>query len=365
MNVPVPKVPGDLRSVSPSQLKEYKLCPRKHWLNKRAGLPQPEGDHLIIGTAAHGAQESYFETSKLYVPEEFAKSYFPAKPELEAILTITLHSGLQLLADPDAPRPKPGILLETPRNYNTGLKIAGIALRQRSDLLDPTDKALAHSWDWKTSGNVFSDYTKTGEELAYDEQGVLYAKEAFERFHPDAVEFHHGIMGTKRVESDIVSTRPMTKEHVDEQFAVLAETVAEMREHFKIDNFFETRPGKNAPSANYGSPCRAFKGCPYAEICGVELPLPKSEQPVLKESPTMVVTLSLKERLARAKLAQGINPPDAAKPLPVIPYVPPTVSATPVPTAATTSSTQPRAVELLQRIETDLAELRSLVGAVP
>jgi hypothetical protein len=355
LNVPTPKAGPDLKSVSPSQIKEFLLCKRKHWLNKRCGIPQPEGDHLAVGTAAHAGMEGYFESGVLFDPATHAAKYHP---RLQDDIRTAMQSALQLLKDEDAPKPKPGLLIEQPRSYATGLKIAGVALRQRSDLLDPTDKSVAKSYDWKTSARVFSDFSKTGEELSRDPQGILYAWEAFEKFSPDAVIFAHGVLGTKEVEFDLIPTDPMSREHVGNEVMALAETVHEMREHFAIDNFHQTKPGKGAPSAAWGSPCRAFKGCPYAELCGVDLTSTKSTP--TQDSP--VANLSFRERLAQAKLATGINPPDAAPPPAVVPYVPPVTTATAPPEAGTATSTVPPTVRvIIERMEADLSALKALV----
>lgn len=359
MNTPVPNVGPELKSVSPSQLNTFRLCPRAHWLQKRCGLKTPEGPSLLVGTGYHSAKETYFEKGQMYDPDAFSSSYFPSKPELREMLKTALESGRQLLKDEDAPKFKPGLMVEVPRSYHTGLKIAGVALRQRSDLLDPTDASLLRSYDHKTSGRVFSDYSKSGEELAYDPQGVLYAWEAMEKFKPDAVVFSHLTVGTKTVEYSITSTDPLTKEHIDTQVGVLGETVAKMKEHFAISNFHETRPGPGAPSASFGSPCRAFGGCAFVDLCGVVLPEKKSTNstPQPQESVVSSTTtkpLSFKERLAQAKLAQGINPPDAASPSPVVPYVPPAASATP-------PTTNPAAI--IKQLQDLLGQLAAALGA--
>lgn len=375
ISVPTPVVGPELLSVSPSAIKDFMSCPRRWWLQKRCGLKTPEQDHLVVGTGFHSAMERYFDgptRGTLYNPEDFAQRYFPRHEKRRTMLTTVLHSGLLMLREPDAPKPADGILSEVPRDYATGLTLASVALRQRSDLLDPRNKSLLLSYDFKTSSKVHSDFTKSPEELVHDPQAILYLWEAFEKFKPDAARFHHLTCGTSQVEQLIIPTDTLSYERVMEGVARLTEIVEEMKVVFAINEFHKVPPGKGAPSPSFGSPCRSFGGCFFAAThCGVELPEKKSTSvtpPPPKPEQTMSTTPKLRDRIAAmkaaGKLAEGINPPDAARPAPVTPYSPPTLSATPVPApSTTTAATPPRSAnELIKRIEADLAELRALVG---
>jgi hypothetical protein len=120
--------------------------------------------------------------------------------------------------------------------------------------------------------------------------------------------------------------------------------------------------------------------CPFAEECEVNQLFPSANitaEPTTNTEPTM----SLTERIAALKAAAepvtksvtplvravGINPPDAAPPLPVKPYVPDVASATPVPTPGFPSATTARLMLSVQSStlsETELIErVRQVLGS--
>lgn len=304
---PKPIVGPTLKSASPSQIRTFRACKRKHWLDKRAGIKQPQGPDAEVGEKVHKVLEDYYGDGVAVDPAAAAAD---VAPELQAKVITALRGWLQ---SPDVPRYEPGLLVETPRNYNMSIAAApGIEMRGRIDLVIPPKAGVTTVVDHKTSKHT--RYRKSPEELGYDIQGIVYGKYAFERIPgTEAVVFAHNALCTETVDADYIPTDPMSRETINERYAEHVTPVAvEMAAHFTINDFDATTPNFDA--------CEDFGGCPYAAICGVTLR--KDRNKAMDESKDEAVG-SFKERLAAKKRAEGINPPDAAPPLPVTPYVPP------------------------------------------
>lgn len=314
LSVPTPAVGPELKSISPSQIKEYKLCPRKWWLDKRAKIPQPQSEAAALGEKIHAVLEAHYGFGTAVLLENY-----PAE------LHTGLRSYLAMAEQGDVPRPSPGVMVEQPRNYVMGIKSAGVPVRGRIDLIIPPNaQQITTVVDWKTS--KWSSYRKTAEELVNDEQCIIYARYAFEKIPgTEAVVFAHGALNVAEVDGEYIPTDPLLRAEVDAKHEQhIAPVVQKMVADFAIDDFHKVPLPPGAPSASYGSPCRAFGGCPYASICGVDLSA-RHKPPT--EAPEPHMEMSFKEKMAehQAKLAKGINPPDAAISPAVTPYRPPDV----------------------------------------
>ncbi len=267
---------------------------------------------MALGTALHSQVENYLLNG-----------------------TAPLHESVQhLIERPNFPKRGDGLLVETPRNYNMGISVSGVPVRGRIDLVDPREAQNGTGpvkvWDWKTSSNFA--YALTPDDLAADPQCAVYNQFVATKV-PEANEFVflHGYLATKGdPDSRIVSTEAIDRDAVASAFHDgLGPIVDKMKESFAHDNFHDVEPNWSA--------CDAYGGCPYRKFCGSQ-PVESlfSTETNSTEVPMSVVaedTIAARRKPRTSDAvrsppgsarATGINPPDAAKPLPVTPYVPPT-----------------------------------------
>lgn len=300
---------GQLKSVSPSQIAEFIECPRKWWFTKVAGLKAEQTGSQELGEQIHKQMEDYYR-----------QGVEPRHPSAKAAL----------LLDGVPPRNE-SVIIEEPRNYNLGLRAAGIPMRGRVDLRAPPKDGQFLVLDWKTCKSF--DYIKSPEELARNPQGIVYLKYGFAEY-PEAASgvFGHVYLRTKRGSgARIVSTDPLTRRYVDTIYETLEELVGRMKQaagHTRPDDV----PCNTEACGNYG-------GCPYQSACpsikrhNLEALLfagATHEVPMEKKPEMSALAQSLKARRTPA----DVNPPDAAKPRPVEPYVPPEKPAVTQPAAA-------------------------------
>ncbi len=341
---PVPVPTGDekallLPSTSPSQKKEFGDCHRKWWLNKRRGIAQPTTLEQGKGQDCHSEMEAYIEDGVIPThPSCLKLTQDPQFPEI-------IRSGVTGDAR---------VFVEQPRNYNLGIKVAGIPMRGRIDLRIDYGKRI-HIIDWKFVGSF--GWELQPEQLAHDVQCIVYGEHAFTQ-NPAAedVVFSHGYGLHSGAGAHIVSTDPLPREHFTAAFATLTPTVVAMKEVYRQNDIEKVEPNFRA--------CKKFSsktspGCPYQDICSQTLgghvlravPPPKTKP---APEPTESVTtpyISVRDRLAalttskttstststptapsvvststpRAVVAKptttvkvravGINPPDAAIPV--------------------------------------------------
>lgn len=301
---PAPAVGSELRSFSPSQGKTFRLCARRHWLEKRCKLPVPQHPSAELGEKVHGVAETHYTDGSPIDPTT-------APPELQT----PLKSLLLLQKDPNCPRYRPGLLIETPRNRNMGMKAgpptAGVSVWGRIDLVDPAHPdrpGLTKCVDWKSSRHT--KFRPTAEQLVFDLQNIVYTKWIFDRVpNTEAVTFAHGNINTDEVEAKWVETDPVDRPTALTRYdEVVTPLVLDIREHYAINEFDKTTPNYDA--------CNAYGGCPFRNICGTE-----TKRAGSMEDTDDAAVGTYKERLAakgKGPRATGINPPDAAKPVPEI-----------------------------------------------
>ncbi len=314
---------GQLKSVSPSQIAEFIECPRKWWFTKVAGLKAEQTGSQELGEQIHKQMEDYYR-----------QAVEPSHPSAKAALLLE-----------GVPPRSEAVIIEEPRNYNLGLRAAGIPMRGRVDLRAPPKDGQFLVLDWKTCKTF--DYAKSPEELARNPQGIVYLKYGFAEY-PDAATgvFGHVYLRTKRGSgARIVSTDPLTRRYVDAIYETLEELVGRMKEAAG-----HTRP--NDVPCNTEA-CGNYGGCPYQSACpaikrhNLEALLfgGATHEEAMEKKPEMsALAQSLKARRTPA----DVNPPDAAKPRPVEPHVAATPPAatppTPTPPAPTPPAAAPVAV---------------------
>ncbi len=294
--------PAELPHASWSQIETFDTCERKwkyRWV--RPDIVEPPSETLEIGTEAHAVLEHYYDPT------------LPA-PVLKFAEHIVHKSIEKLKLDPKMPPlGHPDIRVEFPKNYQLGIKAAGVSLKGRIDLLLPTTKSHLVIYDWKTSSNL--NYAKPAEELERFGQPITYGEWAFRKFpHLQTVEFAHGNISTTNVEGFVVKTSPLSREHVADQFSILEGTVQRMAGAFQVVDPLDVKPSPKQ--------CMKFRRpCMYAGICPDASPAAREAlantqwmNNETKKEGAPVSTENLREKLAARKVATSIQPPDAPKP---------------------------------------------------
>lgn len=294
---------GVINHVSASQIDEFSRCERKWYYNKVVGLPKPPTKSTELGESIHLQIERFYETGTL--------------PE---------HPSARLLADdPRLPERGEGLMIEYPASRNLGLTAAGITLQGRIDLVNARDPEHPHIWDWKSTSNLI--YRKSAADLANANiQLAIYNEWAF-RYFPaakDVTASHAYVLTRGGAGTCIVTTDPLPRDHVAENFAKVESIATRMIEAAKAPTVADTH-------ANY-SACDDFGGCPYRAVCSSSTSSTLN-QPfgnvfyAANNEDTMSITDKIKQRRAEQSdnsgqsagspvtvRASGINPPDAAKP---------------------------------------------------
>lgn len=270
-----------LTQVSPSQIKTFRLCGKSWFYEKVLGLPKPERDFQATGTAIHAEFENHYLEG--------------TEPEHPSVLAALALPQLRKVRLP---------VIEEPRNYELGLLAAGIKVRGRIDMLVPPDED-GRVWvnDWKSCSSW--RYLKTPEQLARDEQGIIYGRYAFAQ-HPDATSylFSHVYVRTKGGSgARFVGCDPLTRDDVDEMWTGIEATVGEMKEAAALIDAADVPHNLDA--------CGAYGGCPYRSQCPAGSASIASMLGFSEEKETGM-TLAEKLRKNREHGKVAINPPDAA-----------------------------------------------------
>lgn len=278
---------GELRRVSPSQLKTFQDCQRKWFYARVLHIPEPPKAHFELGERIHKQFEDWY-----------LSGIEPQHPSVR--LALQLH---------DTPEPTDTYLIEVPRDLNLGLTAAGVPMMGRIDVLIPPVDGLVVVLDWKSTSSW--NWLKTPEELARDAQGVVYLKYAMKEY-PDATDgiFRHVYVRTKGGKgARTCQTDVLDRQYVDDMYESLERTVDKMKRVARLKD-----PNDVEPSP---SECQKYGGCPYRGIC-----------PVTRSKTSSILDIGdddmadLAKRIAEKNKALGINPPDAAKPAQMEKYVP-------------------------------------------
>lgn len=280
-------VRSEIKHVSATQMEQFVDCPRKWFYAYPLGQRPPQTEAQGEGERIHKQFEDHYLLNTT-----------PTKPGV-----------LNLLADPITPRRDgPAILIEHPKSYALGLSISGVPVKGRIDLLDHSDTRHPKIWDWKSCKSFY--YTKTRDELETNLQLTVYGLWAFDEW-PEAafVTYHHGYVLKGDVPAHargykIVQTDALSRGFVQDLKPHLETIVEEMKVVAT-----ETEPARVRANS---AACDKFGGCPYRDRCPLWVGATASFFP--DEPDPVGETMSMTQKLEARKIAQGINPPDAAKP---------------------------------------------------
>ncbi len=242
-------IDGVLQHVSPSQIRDFLRCPRYWWAKRVLKLKEPESGSMAIGTDTHTILEHFYETGE--------RPAFDPSFMAEELETPVLSAALALKLE-EVPARSDSVLVETPRDYNTGLRPYGVLIKARADLMYE-DGGSVTTCDWKTRG---SRNFETPESLTTDPQSIVYQKYGFET-NPTSTRsrFVHVYILTKSVGAVARKTDWATREEVDELYeSLIVPVVAQMKEAASKTNPDDV-PANTKSCFMYGRKCLYYDSC--------------------------------------------------------------------------------------------------------
>lgn len=317
-----------MRSVSATQIKQFRGCGLQWYLQRVEGWPYPQSESQALGEQVHSQVERYLlegvtEDLLPSVANAITKKLVPVFGELD-------HR-----------------IVEEPKDYDMKMSCAGVPVKGRIDLLlPPTTEGLVKVVDWKTAKSF--NYTPTPDELTRDVQGILYLRYAFEQFpFAKAAQFRHVYLLTKGTGSKKVDGEVVDEAFVAGQWSHLEQTVEDMK-----STAGRSLPVVTKSQANL-SHCDAFGGCKFRDRCpaaskGLVASMFDTEaSATVPEGERTMSALAEKLRARRAATAASSSPapvPDPVvtpEPTPVVEA--PVVASVEAPTAATVAVLPPDA----------------------
>lgn len=329
---------GVLQHCSASAIELFLTCERKWAAGYTHGIWAPPTRELATGNemhdeleaAANGTPPTRFASCKLALP--YVRSYW--------------HDGHY-----QAERP-----LETPKLYLADVWVKGFI-----DLLNWSDPQHIRILDYKTKLRFKARTGLTEEELAQNVQAHIYSLWAAERFpEAEAFSFSHLYLLMPQEDADPGGVRPpvtvsFTRDEVLAFRKPLEAVVARMKVAATRLELMDQPPTESA-CMKYGPKyrCHLYDRCWGAGKGMADL---FASSPTPPPSEGVPETMSLKDLIEKQKRAQsappaaeaptptmlidtpvlatGVNPPDAAKPAPVVtPYRPPAPPPAAAPPAA-------------------------------
>jgi hypothetical protein len=299
-----------ITTISPSSINTFDEstsfgCERRWYYKYVEKRVEPEQPHLQRGVRFHALIEKYL------------------KGEMTGEAQEGEEVGLFLAGQHIIDKVKP--LVRGVEVQVSGL-VADIPLHIKSKC----DVVLADGiLDWKTSSDI-RRYGKTPEQLAVDNQLVIYAR----CIHPtlEHVRLAHGYFQTAkgRSRSELVET-VVTKKHLDDHYEnVIVPLVAKMKLVSEVGEATSVKPNLNA--------CRK---CPHAAYC------PQDK----KESPVVSFFNRFKQAQQEVAAPQPVLPPDAPKSEPAL-AAEPVQGFSPIPPPKTEPTPEVRQYAEVQRAPT-------------
>lgn len=309
---PAPRVPRvdpvtrEVHYVSATQLKTFKLCKRKWWIESILDRREEESPAMRKGKRGHAEVERW---------------YLEGRRPRHASILRALELGL--LPERDAP----GLLIEQPlgevsvrlgpsdRRGFTGdpgpnLYAAGVPFVGFVDLLAPP-LIVDHKF-------VSGDYDLSADELGHDTQMLTYGVWAAQRWALDAVQLRHVYYGTRDTSARRVDVEVPVDAARERWHNVAERSVEELKRTAAVRDLEDVPGPELGADGSLPSACRAYNRlCPWFEQC-----------PIAKE-----MGMNLSEMLKRK--AQGVTP--SATPAPEAPTV--SVVAPPAPAPEAPSAT--------------------------
>lgn len=268
-----------LDHVSASQIGTHQRCPRKHWLEKIAGVPVPVSAGAQFGSRCHAVVETRIGTGQ-----------WPDDPEA---VTIAM-AGWKFV-------PQGTLLVE----QDLRLEDAALPIVGRIDLVAPEQSVII---DHKFLGSL--RYAKTPAQLAVDPQAILYCTWALRQgyLREDSIAFRHITYQTKGQPQAVVSQHKFLRQELALAYEGLQRQIERMAAHAAI---VDEGAVPSALQSDDPSPCKAYGGCPHLARCTAA-----AGRSVWSNLDKKEDAMNVLEKLAQKKRAQGLdvgalNPPEA------------------------------------------------------
>ena len=277
---------------SASQLKTYRLCPRKWAFQYRLGLVPPTHPSAALGTAVHKVAEDWLRTG---IP-----------------FNVTTNIGMIFSAGvKHLPLPGPHILLE--HAFQTD------DFRGYIDAFLPDTKPRPLVIDHKTTSG--KGWALTVDKLADDEQAIIYGHAALKHTGADSVDAKWIYYLTKGHPESWTVERTFFKTELDSKYESLV----------KLSHEIDKTPEDPMQARGNMSACKAFGGCPFLNMCHGEK---KNMSELLSKLKAMQAAKT--NGAVVANQIDPINPPELKASVPVQPKAtakPVAVAKAPTPSA--------------------------------
>ncbi len=250
---------GRLVSVSASQVKTFKLCPRKWWYDKVAKLPRgPKGKGATESTESHDRMEIYLKTGG-----DCRNGYERHGDEMIAPYAWSFPwKGGPMKVEEAINEP----YLFTPEGVRfSGFYDAYVPGRTGPQGDGRRPVIIDHKFLASFVGRNGEPYAATEEDLKKDEpQATIYMAYVMTR-EPNAplIEFRHHNHQKKGARKNLPVSVSVTREDVFRRFADLGKFIdTTMQPTAAIRTATEVPVPANLPT-----PCKAFGGCEYRHVC--------------------------------------------------------------------------------------------------
>lgn len=234
----------EFRSVSASQLYNYRECERLWWFVSVLGLETPQRASAALGTEVHAHLERYLDAGT---------------PPPDTASGKIARSGLSLLPEPGTVFTE--VKIKDDEHNWPRPEIAGIPVNGFVDVLGLSG-AVPLVLDHKTTSNL--KYAKREAELLKDPQILIYGKFALDAAThtgstADRVEAGHVVYLTKGAPLAVKTMVTVTRQHIAAEWPALEANVRAMKETAKIATP-DAVPGNREACNNYG-------GCHFRDRC--------------------------------------------------------------------------------------------------
>jgi hypothetical protein len=280
-------------TVSASQIKRWRECPRAWGFEYIQGLRPPPSKAAALGSAVHRLLELHFKSEPW--PED-------ADPKVIKLARAVIDSGAL---------PSPGFFVE-PENVERAflLKSGPIQIRGFIDLLVPKARPPMVA-DHKTSSDP-ARYGLKPETLGDDIQATIYAAAALDLFGVDRVECQWTYVRT-RGKSEVIPVRaPLDRESTRENLN--RDVLPPAREILEVVAQHEAEGVQPLDLPPVPESCGNWGGCAHAEYC----PRTRDQlltaagwiEPNTQNEEQGTETMSLIEMLKAKKAAQAAQTPN-------------------------------------------------------
>lgn len=258
---------------SASQLKTFKQCPKKWWLEKIERVPKQQKDYFYYGTALHSAAERYLKADASgrdkdgNVVELFPEGWDQVWENEELVYKYTPEESQRVQKQVEQAIAN-GVLSRSSDTKvehrfekvvgHTGVKCIGYI-----DVMKPYENTIE---DHKTAKNARYASTK-GKLNKGDTQLLIYAKVLLDNLRsgpgadPDKITVRHNIFRKDGAEPYSVET-DYSVDRINEAWGGLVGTTEIMRVVSKIKSLADV------PEPEDEKACFAYGGCPFVRICG-------------------------------------------------------------------------------------------------